>query len=489
MSTSSYLKLSRYNIYVFRRRIPIPLLGFFHTNELRISTKTRDKKIALYIARCLANESDLLFEHLMNKKNMAEDDEINALKAELDSLQKKMKIEAMKNVTQRWQETNQLKQRLEAESDLLFQTEMANNRKVRELEKNHSSALSQQERAYKSALDTVKGLLQDKQNKPAITPENDIKLSELVKAYFSEENIKRRSVKPATVRKDRDSLNLFIEIIGDKNISELSQVDAVKFADNCPTYGKQDSSRRAASTVNGYINSVGKFSRWIFSVRSELGHIKFDFSELRIRRTKRASEERDAFTNEEVKKILNHPKLLPFKDAEPVKYWLPYLAAYSGARLEEITQLSPMTDIYLVDGVWIIDINARDGKSVKNLSSIRRIPIHSELIRLGLIEYIEKLKSSKANTFFPDEKIRDGRTGKNAGKRVNRFIQKVVGIDGKSLHSFRHTFATILKRSGVNESLAAEVLGHQHGGITYDRYGGGFLSETLKGAVELISFT
>jgi integrase len=177
-----------------------------------------------------------------------------------------------------------------------------------------------------------------------------------------------------------------------------------------------------------------------------------------------------------------------FKFNEPVKYWLPYIAAYSGARLEEITQLSPITDIYVEDGVWIFDINERDTKSVKNLPSVRRIPIHSHLIKLGLIEYIEILKISKANTLFPDEKIRDGRTGKNAGKRVNRFIQKVVGVENKTLHSFRHTFATTLKRSGIDESLAAEIMGHQHGGITYDRYAKGYLSGTLKMAVETIVY-
>ena len=68
MNTSSYLKLSRYNVFIFRRRIPKSLLDFFSTNELRISTKTRDKKTALRIARSIANESDLLFQQLITKK-------------------------------------------------------------------------------------------------------------------------------------------------------------------------------------------------------------------------------------------------------------------------------------------------------------------------------------------------------------------------------------------------------------------------------------
>ncbi|MFM9834988.1 MAG: DUF6538 domain-containing protein, partial [Methylophilaceae bacterium] len=72
MTTSSYLKLSRHNVYIFRRRIPKSLLDYFKTNELRISTKSSNKKTALYIARSIANESDLLFERLKNNHNMAE---------------------------------------------------------------------------------------------------------------------------------------------------------------------------------------------------------------------------------------------------------------------------------------------------------------------------------------------------------------------------------------------------------------------------------
>ena len=315
-----------------------------------------------------------------------------------------------------------------------------------------------------------------------------MKVSELIDAYFSSENLKRRNVKLSTIRKDKDSLKLFLEIIGDKAISQVSQEDALKFADSCPTYGRENKARRAISTINGYMNSVSNFSGWVGSVHSELGHTQLDFSRLRTRRTRRASEERAAFSNDEVNKILNHPKMKDFKTEEPVKYWLPHIAAYMGARLEEITQLSPMSDIYIEDGIWIIDINERDGKSVKNLSSIRKLPIHSEILKLGFIEYIEAMKKQNAKTLFPNEITRDERTGKNAGKRVNRFIQKEVEIKDKSLHGFRHTFATILKRSGVNESLAAELMGHKHGGVSYDRYAKGYMSVTLMDTIEKVNF-
>ena len=479
MNTSSYLKLSRHNIYIFRRRIPKALLDFFRTNELRISTKTSDKKSALHIARSIANESDLLFKQLITNKNMTD---------EKDLIEKQAHMIALQRTVDRAKLTNYLRNQLEEESDLRNQEALENVRRIRDIEASHRDALNLQGDTFKTAIQVMSAHIPERQNNRSGTLKNDLKLSELVSDYFSGESLERRNIKPATIRKDRDSLKLFLEIIGDKNISQVSQADAVIFADSCPTYGRENRSRRAISTINGYLNSISKFSGWITSIHSELGHVELNFSDLRTRRTVHSSAERSAFTNEEVLKILNHTKLLNFKIEEPVKYWVPYIAAYSGARLEEITQLSPLTDIYQADGIWVIEINENDGKSVKTLSSNRRVPIHSELIKIGFLDYVARLKSANSKTLFPDEKIRDGRTGKNAGKRVNRFIQKVAGIKGKSLHSFRHTFSTILKRLLVVESITAEILGQKHGGMTYDRYGKGHLIETLKDSVEKINF-
>jgi integrase len=359
---------------------------------------------------------------------------------------------------------------------------------MKELKATHERTLSEQQGSYKLALDAVAGMVSERLHDSAKLPKTDLRLSELVNDFFSPESIAMRGNAFATVRKDKDSLKFFIEIIGDKFISQLGQPDAVKFAKACPMHGRKHGQKRAVSTISGYMNSVGKFSGWVTALHSETGHAQLDFSKLRYKRTSRPSDEREAYTSEEVIKILKHPDMLRFKADEPVKYWLPHIAAYTGARLEEITQLCPSSDIYVEDDVWVIDINRKNGKFVKNNSAIRKVPIHSELIKLGLLEYIKNIKNANHTRLFPDEIVRDTRTGKNAGKRVNRFMQKTVGIEKKSLHSFRHTFATILMRAGIVQSLAAEILGQKHSGITYDRYAKGYLSSTLKTAIEAVVF-
>jgi integrase len=66
--------------------------------------------------------------------------------------------------------------------------------------------------------------------------------------------------------------------------------------------------------------------------------------------------------------------------------WLPLLALFCGARLEEIGQ-ALVSDVKEQDGIAYLDINTLDRqarKRVKNKSSRRRLPLHPELLRCGL---------------------------------------------------------------------------------------------------------
>ena len=449
MNTSSYLKLSRHNIYIFRRRIPKALLDFFSTNELRISTKTSDKKSALHIARSIANESDLLFEQLAKNKNMEDKKDFTELSKTLE----------------RWRETNYLKTRIEEEFDLRLQETIANNRKIRELETTHRSSLKEREEGYKLALDAVSASMSEKFNNSANPAKIDFKLSELVEDFLSVKSILRRNDKPATVRKDNDSLKRFISLVGDKQISKVTQIDALEFAEKIPTYGLINKTR-AVNTISGYLCSVSKFSGWVATFHSGTGHKKLNFSKLGYKKTISDSDEEKKIADKDVKAIFTHSKFIEFKNDNDPKFWLITIAAYTGMRLEEITQLNPFDDIYKDENdIWVIDINEKDNKNLKTKSSPRIVPIHSKLLEHGLIAYIEKIKLNKATRLFPETTIRDGRTGKNVGKTTNYFIQKIVGIKGKGNHSFRHTIGNKLKRANVEISIATQILGHAFGGI------------------------
>jgi hypothetical protein len=60
--------------------------------------------------------------------------------------------------------------------------------------------------------------------------------------------------------------------------------------------------------------------------------------------------------------------------------WVPWLLAFTGARLQEVCQ-SLVRDIRQEDGVWFLDINADDEtKTLKNVGSARKVPLHAALV-------------------------------------------------------------------------------------------------------------
>ena len=72
---------------------------------------------------------------------------------------------------------------------------------------------------------------------------------------------------------------------------------------------------------------------------------------------------------------------------KPDWYWVPLMGLYSGARLNELASLS-VDAFEIVEGIKVCNI-----KSGKTPDSKRRIPIHSNLLALGLWDYIEFLRT------------------------------------------------------------------------------------------------
>lgn len=68
-------------------------------------------------------------------------------------------------------------------------------------------------------------------------------------------------------------------------------------------------------------------------------------------------------------------------------YWLPLLGAYSGARLGELCQLRAV-DIQNVEGIPVMVLtDDGEGQRIKSEAGKRSVPTHSELLRLGFLDY------------------------------------------------------------------------------------------------------
>jgi len=289
-------------------------------------------------------------------------------------------------------------------------------------------------------------------------------LSKAIELFFEPSAVIFRIDKPATIRKDRDALKLLIGIVGEKPVSQFGQPDAKKFSKEILTFRAR--SQRMPSSCNNAIGSVSKFSDWVRSNHSEQASGEISFKALRYKTKGREDERRDRFEDDELKAIFTSPTVSEFAKSDLAKYWLLHIAHYSGMRSEEICQLDPQTDIIKDREVWVFDINERNGKSTKNRPSIRKTPIHPTLIELGILDYANALKESGALRLFPGTLAYEGRQSKNLGKSTNRVISSIIGDHGKTLHSFRHTIADVLKQKLEHEALTAAILGHKYGKIS-----------------------
>jgi integrase len=67
--------------------------------------------------------------------------------------------------------------------------------------------------------------------------------------------------------------------------------------------------------------------------------------------------------------------------------WVMVVALFSGMRQGEVCELEA-DNVKRQDGIWYFDVTA-----AKSEAGIRRVPIHSELIHMGLLDYVEAIGS------------------------------------------------------------------------------------------------
>jgi len=133
-------------------------------------------------------------------------------------------------------------------------------------------------------------------------------------------------------------------------------------------------------------------------------------------------------------------------------------------------------------------------KSLKTINSQRTIPIHSCLINLGFLDYVEALRSAGHTRVFPELKFDETKGyGKAAGSWFNeRYLGNTLGIprDGRrSFHSFRHNYATALGAAHLATSLKSDLMGHSRSkALVESRYDKGASMAQFKEAIDALVY-
>jgi integrase len=268
---------------------------------------------------------------------------------------------------------------------------------------------------------------------------------------------------PLTIAGHRNRVNAFISKCGDMPLTDVTRAIASDFVDGLK--GSQRTRKQYRTSLKCLFESAKDRGRFT-------GDNPFEKKGKRIQ-----GESYKPFTIDELQTLF---KALP-RDVAPKKHspetalpWVAAIALYSGARLEEIAQLT-VADVRAAGAngatVTVIDIHARNGNKLKNPPSARLVPVHSTLVRIGFLDYVRAVKSGP---LFPGLKRRESKGGKVGARLGELFRKKLVALglkrDGLCFHSFRHTVAGRLDAAEVRQSDAARVLGHKVAGISFGTY-------------------
>jgi integrase len=170
-------------------------------------------------------------------------------------------------------------------------------------------------------------------------------------------------------------------------------------------------------------------------------------------------------------------------------YWIPLLGLYSGARLGELCQLRTQ-DVQTLEGIPVLVLTDEgEGQSIKSVAGHRSVPIHSELIRLGFLDYVESIRSSGNGSLWPSLKLRNGKPSDYFGRWFKDQRHSLGLVEARpDFHCFRHTVRPLMRQAGFSEETQDKVTGHKaHGSVGTVVYGHWTLQE-IQAAIEAIMY-
>ena len=341
---------------------------------------------------------------------------------------------------------------------------------------------------------------------PIVKPISGVTVSELFQRYTSEARMK-----PKSKADFGTAVRRFIDLHGDLDLHQIEKRHVVTFKDMLLQLPSRmlDADRKltAPELVERYRSrpSVPRLSpktvneKGIAAIKACFGYgVKNDLMPANVASNVAAQEDRVKrpsrlpYDMTDLRAIFSQDTFLkgerPVAGGGEAAVWLPTLALYTGARLNELGTLT-VGDVCERDGVRFLFI--RDGKTT---AARRKVPIHSELIRLGFLDYVKGRGSRPDAKLFPGI----GTTGLDEeatspfSQWWGRYARKVVPDTRKVFHSFRHTVKLTLRNAGVDKTLRDAVMGHDADDVAenygLDEDGEGYALPALAEAIERISY-
>lgn len=472
----SYLNSDR-AVYAFRRSVPEHLRAYFLTatgkprTEWRVSLATKNREEAKARCHLKAVETDRLIEDAQAlldagkpprraanaKARKAEDEWFEA-----EMLQIAASVEDDAVSEYEWESRETERQALLDQLGRPISSLNSVERSLRELipdeefdppEVQARRALERQSKAHQGAiegLERLKDLWAGKPSYPTVT------------AMF-EGYVQETGPAPSTVKRWKGVITQFVDFLGHDDPRKVTASDLRRWKSALAGSRSKDRLPLSQLTIRDVYFAAAKAT---FSWGVENGQVELNpFLGLKVRvRRKVITRGRD-FTEQEALTILKACLLPPSENLSAQRAlsrrWVPWICAYTGARVNEITQLRG-TDVVNIGGIWAIRITPEAGGQKENRA--RTVPLHSHLIEQGFPDVAKK--AGQSPIFYDPKLARGGSEGnpqyKKTGERLALWV-RAIGVTDPTIqpnHAWRHTFKSLDRRYDLHLDAADAITGH-----------------------------
>ncbi|MCY1644596.1 tyrosine-type recombinase/integrase [Methylorubrum sp. SL192] len=167
------------------------------------------------------------------------------------------------------------------------------------------------------------------------------------------------------------------------------------------------------------------------------------------------------FREAEIARILDAASAVVRDQLHPTRSaarrWCPWLAAYSGARIGELTSLEKR-DIRLEAGISVMDLR------ITKTGEPRTVPLHAHLLEQGFVEFVNA--RSPGPLFYDRVRFRpnsETSPAEQQAKKISQWLRLTVKLDPgvDPNHGWRHTWKTRALAAGIEERLRDAITGHR----------------------------
>ncbi|CDP51563.1 hypothetical protein [Devosia sp. DBB001] len=272
--------------------------------------------------------------------------------------------------------------------------------------------------------------------------------------------------KPQTIKAYGSIIRQFAAFLGHEDAASVTDADVVRWhgalvgteAITHETFIKKN--RAAVGTVFGYgMGAQGRVALAAMGATPPL----VNPAKVKLEGPKRVVNRPKHFTREEAQSILRSTLDAQQADNGYERYnrnaqrWVPWIAAYTGARPGEVCQLRK-EDFREIDGIKCLAL-LPDAGTIKT-GKFRYVPLHPHLIEQGLWEFAAK---AKTGPLFYNGALSSEQPWVQTVQMLGEWVRAVAKVTDPRIrpnHAWRHWFKSKGRTAGIPDSYLDVICGH-----------------------------